>query len=1041
MYFSKTAANILLSLALISTLSVGVAQAAEINLAFNQTSNQSSTVNRGASSRAVDGNTNGLWANNSATLTATQSNAWWQVELAKISQIGEIVIFNRTDECCKKSLSEYNVSVSKDSAFSQITYSQDFQTPPSPTTIIKTGGVIGRYIKVQLLNDGQLSLAEVRVMGVSGTPMEDEKAVNRLIIKYKSVVAENTTQNDSQSYSQNYSQNRSQKKIKKTARDFSSLANKISQIVNNLKIVPNSINNAANLISNSSDITVAQLSSDEYFDVIALNRNFTKNQLKEIADLLSNESNIEYSEPDYIASTTRKPNDPRYSEQWHYFSPRAGINLENTWDITTGKENVVVAVIDTGVSPHTDIINKLLVGYDFVNRDSNATDDYDHGTHVAGIVAASTDNAGGIAGVDWHAKILPVKVIGSNGRGYFSDIAKGIRWSAGMPLSGTPPNAYPAQVINMSLTAAVACSSSTTMQSAINEATARGVTVVVAAGNAGQDAAGYTPASCDGVISVAASDANANRASFSNFGSLVDVIAPGVGVLSLKDSGGYKTLSGTSMAAPHVAGTISLMIAQNNMLTPAALEAVLKNSAETFTTNSNCHTANASYNNRSCGSGRVNSAQAIISLPTVAISEIKGDTGATGATGSPGIQGVQGIPGPQGPAGSSGAPGIQGPQGVQGTTGQRGIVGPQGLSGANGRNGEKGDPGGDTSLLLQRGMDVSIIDTNNFIVPGHVQIGLSVDACDIGRAGSIRYVPASKHLEFCNGEQWAPINTSIDYTCDNICQLGSAHSSGGYHRCGIKSDNTIQCWGRDLSGPTEVPRNVVAKHIATGAEHTCIIQLNNSLACWGWDINGPVDAPNGLRVKQIAISQYNSCAINIDDSLTCWGHGKLAGSVPENAKLRQITVGYERACGISLDSTVTCWGAPTNTGQSNPPKDLLAKQVVLSSRYSCALKLDNTIACWGELDRFHKVPKDLGVVTQIASGNGTMCSLNMSGAVRCWGNSGHGQTDVPVDLVAKQITMNGQSACALTVNNNIACWGQNAYGETDPPTSSTWKQI
>jgi serine protease len=928
MYFLKKATNILISLALASTLSVSAVQGAEINLAFNQAKNQSSKVSEGVSVKAVDGYKNGQWTSYSASPTDNQSGA-------------------------------------------------------------------------------------------------DDKAVNQLIIKYKPLVEANKNRNT----------------LQKKMQGFSSLANRISQIANDLNIVPSNINNPATSRSYSTATVVKQLSSDEYFDVIALNQNFTTSQLKQISERLSDDDNIEYAEPDYIATTTLTPNDVRYPEQWPYFSPTAGINLENTWNITTGKENVVVAIIDTGVTQHSDIVSKILTGYDFVNHDSDATDDYDHGTHVAGIVAASTDNGEGVAGIDWQAKILPVKVIGRNGRGYFSDIAKGIRWSAGMPLVGTPPNTYPAQVINMSLAAAVACSNSKTMQNAIDEAVARGVTVVVAAGNAGRDAADYSPASCDNVISVAASDANANRASFSNFGSLVDVIAPGVGVLSLDHTGGYITLSGTSMAAPHVAGTISLMIAKNNTLAPAVLEAVLKSSAETLGTSSNCHTANIGYNNRSCGSGRVNAARALISLPAVAAAELTGDTGATGATGDQGIQGVQGIPGPQGPAGSSGSRGIQGPQGVQGPAGQRGILGPQGTTGANGRNGEKGDAGGDTSLLAEQGIDVSLIGIKNFIVPGHVQIGASTEACDTDRAGSIRYVPSGKHLEFCNGEQWTPINAPVDYTCDNICQLGSAHSSGGYHRCGIKSDNTIQCWGRDLTGPTEVPPGVTAKHIATGAGHTCIIQLDNSLACWGWDINGPIDAPNGLKAKQVAISQYSSCAINMDDSLTCWGQGELADSVPEDIRLRQITLGYERACGILLDSTVSCWGAPNNLGESNLPRDLLAKQVVLSASYSCALKLDNTVECWGELDRFHKAPKDLGIIEQIASGNGAMCSLNMLGVVRCWGNSGHGQTDVPAELVAKQITMNGRSACALTVDSNILCWGQNAYGETEPPTTPIWKQI
>jgi serine protease len=231
-----------------------------------------------------------------------------------------------------------------------------------------------------------------------------------------------------------------------------------------------------------------------------------------------------------------------------------------------------------------------------------------HGTHVAGTIAALTNNGSGVAGVAFGAKIVPVRVLGKCG-GYTSDIADGIVWASGGTVSGVPNIAARAQVINMSLGGGGACD--TTTQNAINGARSRGTVVVVAAGNEAQNASNSSPANCSGVITVAATNRSGGRASYSNYGTIVDVAAPGgdsgAAILSTLNAGtkapgadSYAGYMGTSMATPHVAGVVALMLAKNAALTPDDVEARLKSSARAFP--ASCS---------GCGAGIVNASAAV----------------------------------------------------------------------------------------------------------------------------------------------------------------------------------------------------------------------------------------------------------------------------------------------------------------------------------------------------------------------------------------------------------------------------------------------
>lgn len=318
--------------------------------------------------------------------------------------------------------------------------------------------------------------------------------------------------------------------------------------------------------------------------------------------------NVEYVQIDRIMKHTLTPNDTRYGEQWGYTDADAGIRANTAWDVANGS-GIIVAVLDTGYVAHSDLAANIVAGYDFITnttvagdgngRDSDASDpgDYSggnpsswHGTHVAGTVAAVTNNAKGVAGTAWGAKVMPVRVLGRGG-GSTSDIADAIIWASGGTVSGVPTlsAANAADVINMSLGGSGSCDSAT--QAAINSAVSRGTTIVVAAGNSNANASGFTPASCNNVVNVASVTSASARSSFSNYGASIDVSAPGSAILSTLNAGtagpgaeSYASYNGTSMASPHVAGAVALVQSRRLALglalyTPAQVEAQLKATA------------------------------------------------------------------------------------------------------------------------------------------------------------------------------------------------------------------------------------------------------------------------------------------------------------------------------------------------------------------------------------------------------------------------------------------------------------------------------
>lgn len=334
-----------------------------------------------------------------------------------------------------------------------------------------------------------------------------------------------------------------------------------------------------------------------------------KNELKALTidriRRLRMDPDVEYAEPNYILRGLAIPNDQYFGYQWHY----QAINLQQAWDISTGSENVIVAVLDSGLRlTHPDFAGRLVPGYDFISDPLNALDGDGidpnpddpgddqrtpkinssfHGTHVAGTIGAATNNSIGVAGVTWVTQIMPIRVSGAKGA-TITDVIQGLLAAARLPNASGALPAKKADIINMSLGG---YGFSQTFQDAISQVRAQGVIVVAAAGNDNRSDPVY-PASYAGVVSVSAVGPSLQKAPYSNYGRFLDVAAPGGdGLTDLNGDGFidgilstisndlnqnfYSFLQGTSMSSPHVAGVFALMKSVYPNLTPTEVDQLL----------------------------------------------------------------------------------------------------------------------------------------------------------------------------------------------------------------------------------------------------------------------------------------------------------------------------------------------------------------------------------------------------------------------------------------------------------------------------------
>jgi len=302
----------------------------------------------------------------------------------------------------------------------------------------------------------------------------------------------------------------------------------------------------------------------------------------------SNNPDIEYIEPNWIYQTMHTPNDPKINQQWGLNK----IQAYKAWDLSLGSKEIIVGVIDTGIDwKHPDLKNQMwtneaelngkagidddgngyvddIYGYDFVNKDGDPIDDHSHGTHCAGVIGAE-HNSKGIAGINANIRLMGLKFLSSSGSGSAADAILAVKYGVD---NG-------AKVLSNSWGGG---GSSQAMVEAIEYAKSKGVIFVAAAGNEynNNDSNPTYPASykVDNVIAVAASDSGDNKASFSNYGVSVHIAAPGKDVYSTVTNGNYSSMSGTSMACPHVSGALALLLAYEDMSISETKERLLATS-------------------------------------------------------------------------------------------------------------------------------------------------------------------------------------------------------------------------------------------------------------------------------------------------------------------------------------------------------------------------------------------------------------------------------------------------------------------------------
>ena len=303
--------------------------------------------------------------------------------------------------------------------------------------------------------------------------------------------------------------------------------------------------------------------------------------------------NVAFAQPDYQVQVHLTPNDPRYSSLWGL----SKIGAPTAWDSTTGSSDIVVGIIDTGIDyNHQDLAANIwsnsdetagngidddgngfvddVRGWDFYNNDNNPMDDHSHGTHVAGTVGAVGNNSVGVVGVNWKVKLMPLKFLGRNGSGSTSDAVKAVNYA----------RQNGADVINASWGGG---GFNTALNNAIQAYHNAGGIFVAAAGNSGRnnDSSAHYPSNYNNVVGVAATDSSDRLASFSNYGTgTVDIAAPGVGILSTTPGNRYASYSGTSMAAPHVAGAMALVWAKNPTWTNSQVISKVYDSAKEILT-------------------------------------------------------------------------------------------------------------------------------------------------------------------------------------------------------------------------------------------------------------------------------------------------------------------------------------------------------------------------------------------------------------------------------------------------------------------------
>ena len=551
------------------------------------------------------------------------------------------------------------------------------------------------------------------------------------------------------------------------------------------------------------------------------------------------------------------PDDRLYDRQWAL--PK--INALAAWAISSGSD-VTIAVLDSGVDvKHPDLAARIVRGYDFVNNDDNADDDNGHGTHVAGIAAAISNNGIGIAGLAWNANIMPLKILNRSGVGTSSDLVRAICWAV----------TERADIINMSLGSPFA---SYTMKTAVDYAISQGIVLFAATGNLYHRGNPITyPAAYKSVIAVAATDRDDLKAEFSNTGTYVDIAAPGVDILSTDiraDQSIWAYKSGTSMSSAYAAGLAALILSVNPDLSPDQLKTVITDSVVDL----GCPGRDIIF-----GYGRIDVAAAL-SVPTPM------------PTPTPGV--------------CTTAPGTLTPTPTLTSTSTltpTPTLTPMPTPTLT--------PTSTPTPTLTSTPTPTLTPTPTMPPGGNRQIAAGAEhTCALTNSGGVKCWGRNNYGQLGDGtttDRLTPADVS------GLAEDVQSIEAGAEHTCALTASGGVMCWGRNDYGQlgdgtttdrlTPVEVNGLAEDVQSieaGAEYTCALTANGDTMCWGRNDYGqlgdgtttdrltPVEVSDlAVAVQAIAAGPEHSCALTSGD-IRCWG-GNGRGQLGDGTTTDRLT--------------------------------------------------------------------------------------------------------------------------------------------------------